>query len=103
MNTAAGCFSRLLWLFCETRYEACTGRKDVYTVNHAVLQSAGHLTSPRTCWTGVQHPNRHACSVEMGEQTPHPPPPRFGQAAGAELPAAGPQLARPGRPVEELF
>ena len=49
------------------------GERDVYTVSHAVPQSAGHLTSPRTCWTGVQHPNRHACSVEMGGQTPHPP------------------------------
>ena len=50
-----------------------TGRRDVYTVSHAVLRSAGHLTSPRDRWTGVQHPSWRACSVEMGGQTPHPP------------------------------
>ena len=55
------------------RCEARNGRRDVYTVNHAVLWRAGHLTSPRNRWTGVQHPSWRACSAEMGGQTPHFP------------------------------
>ena len=41
--------------------------KGRHAVNHPVLRSAGHLTSPRKRWTGNQCLSRRACSGSANE------------------------------------